>query len=53
MSRADTYLIKAPHAMLARWHEEAEKRGVPLAQLIREAVNREIERSKHERTRPV
>lgn len=42
--KAATYLVKAPPAMLQRWHEEAERRGVTLASLIREAVNKEIER---------
>lgn len=29
--------------MLARWREEATRRGVTLAQMIREAVNRDID----------
>lgn len=37
-----TYLIKAPPGMMALWHAEADRRGISLAQLIREAVNKEI-----------
>jgi predicted DNA binding CopG/RHH family protein len=39
------FLIKVPEGMLELWKKEASKRGIPLAQLIREAVNRDIERS--------
>lgn len=37
------FLIKVPEGMLARWREEATRRGVTLAQMIREAVNRDID----------
>lgn len=40
-----TYLVKAPPGMLERWHEEAARRGVSLAQLIRFSVNKEIQYS--------
>ena len=40
--KAETYLIKAPPAMMALWREEADRRGITLAQFIREAVNKEI-----------
>lgn len=43
----DTYLIKAPHGMLALWRQEAQRRGITLAQLIRTAVNKEIQGSVH------
>lgn len=36
--------VKVPEGMLALWKQAAEKRKVPLAQLIREAVNRDIEK---------
>ena len=48
-----TYLVKAPPGMLALWHEEAAKRGISLAQLIREAVNKEIERDEGAAIRPL
>jgi hypothetical protein len=39
----DGYLIKAPPGMLDLWRQTAERRGITLAQLIREAVNKEIQ----------
>lgn len=36
--------VKVPEGMLELWKKAAERRGVALAQLIREAVNREIEK---------
>lgn len=39
----DQFNLKLPEGMLERWREVAEKRGTTLAQLIREAVNRDIE----------
>lgn len=38
------FLIKLPEGMLERWRQAATKRKVPLAQLIREAVNKDIEK---------
>jgi predicted DNA-binding protein len=35
--------LKLPEGMLERWREIASKRGMTLAQLIREAVNKDIE----------
>lgn len=37
------YLIKAPEAMLDRWREAAQRRKMPASQMIREAVNRDID----------
>lgn len=37
--------LKLPEGMLARWREAAGKRGTPLAQMIREAVNKDIDDS--------
>lgn len=37
------YLIKAPEAMLDRWREVASRRKMPASQMIREAVNRDID----------
>lgn len=37
------YLLKVPEGMLARWREVASGRGTTLAQLIREAVNKDID----------
>lgn len=39
------FSFKLPEGMLARWRETADKRGTPLAQLIREAVNKDIDDS--------
>jgi hypothetical protein len=36
--------VKVTDGMLALWKKAALERGVPLAQMIREAVNREIEK---------
>lgn len=47
------FQLKLPDGMLARWRETAEKRGTTLAQLIREAVNREIDSSKRPPDKPV
>lgn len=38
--------VKVSEGMLALWKAAAQRRGVPLAQLIREAVNKEIEKDK-------
>lgn len=38
------YSLKLPEGMLDRWREVAKKRGMTLSQMIREAVNRDIER---------
>ena len=38
------FLIKVPEGMLELWRQAAEERGSTLSQLIREAVNRDIER---------
>jgi hypothetical protein len=35
--------VKVPEGMLSLWKKAALERGVPLAQLIREAVNKEIQ----------
>jgi len=36
--------VKVPEGMLELWKQAAKRRKVSLAQLIRESVNREIER---------
>jgi hypothetical protein len=36
--------IKVPEGMLALWKSEAERRGITLSLLIREAVNKDIAR---------
>jgi len=36
------FLIKVPEGMLELWREAAKRRKVTLAQLIREAVNRDL-----------
>lgn len=35
--------VKVDEGMLARWKEAAKKRGIPLALLIRQAVNKDID----------
>lgn len=35
--------VKVPEGMLVRWKDVADKRGMPLAQMIREAVNKDID----------
>jgi hypothetical protein len=40
------FLVKVPEGMLELWKKAAERRKVPLAQLIREAVNRDIQNEK-------
>ena len=37
------YLIKAPEAMLDRWRDVAARRKMPASQMIREAVNKDID----------
>lgn len=37
------YSLKIPEAMLERWREVAAERGVSVSDLIRNAVNRDIE----------
>lgn len=37
------FLVKVPEGMLERWKSVAKERGVTLAQMIREAVNRDID----------
>lgn len=37
--------LKLPEGMLERWREIADKRGTSLALMIREAVNKDIDRS--------
>lgn len=39
----DQFNLKLPEGMLARWREIAKKRGTPLALMIREAVNKDID----------
>jgi predicted DNA-binding protein len=38
------FLIKVPEGMLERWKVIAKERGVSLAQMIREAVNKDIDK---------
>lgn len=38
------FLVKVPEGMLVLWKKAAKDRKVPLAQLIREAVNKDIDR---------
>jgi len=38
-----SFLVKVPEGMLERWRESAKKRGMTISQMIREAVNRDIE----------
>jgi len=38
------FLIKVPEGMLELWRAAAVERGITLSQLIREAVNKDIER---------
>jgi hypothetical protein len=38
------FLVKVPEGMLDLWRKAAEKRKVTLSQMIREAVNRDIEK---------
>jgi hypothetical protein len=40
------YYLKIPEGMLELWKEAAEDRKITLSQLVREAVNRDIERAK-------
>lgn len=40
------FLIKVPEGMLELWREAAKQRKVTLAQMIREAVNKDIEEKK-------
>lgn len=37
------FLVKVPDQMLSLWRQAAEKRGVTVAHLIRDSVNRAIE----------
>lgn len=37
------FSFKLPAGMLSIWREVAAKRGIPVAQLIREAVNKDID----------
>ncbi len=39
------FLVKLPAAMLERWRISAQKRGMTMSQMIREAVNRDIDSS--------
>lgn len=43
------YSLKVPEGMLENWKAAAKKRKTPVAQMIREAVNREIESHKRGR----
>lgn len=38
------FLVKVPEGMLELWKQAAKRRKMTLAQLIREAVNRDIEK---------
>lgn len=38
------FSLKLPEGMLEKWREAAKRRKVSLSQLIRESVNREIEK---------
>jgi len=40
-----TFLIKIPEGMLERWHEVARTRGTSVAEMIRQAVNKDIDGS--------
>lgn len=42
--RVKAFLVKVPEGMLDLWRKAAEKRKVTLSQMIREAVNRDIEK---------
>jgi hypothetical protein len=37
------YLLKVPEGMLERWKETAAERGTSCSQMIREAVNKDID----------
>jgi len=39
-----SFLVKVPEGMLELWRQAADERGSTLSQLIREAVNKDIER---------
>lgn len=43
-----SFLVKVPEGMLEIWREVAGERKVTMSQLIREAVNRDIERADEE-----
>lgn len=43
-----SFLVKIPEGMLELWREAAGERKVTLSQMIREAVNRDIERTDSE-----
>lgn len=45
-TRMKGFFLKIPEGMLELWRDAAEERKVTLSQLIREAVNRDLERSK-------
>ena len=38
------FLLKVPEGMLERWRQVATKRKISLSQMIREAVNKDIEK---------
>lgn len=38
------FSLKIPEPMLEKWRLAARRRKIPLSQMIREAVNREIEK---------
>jgi hypothetical protein len=40
------FLIKVPEGMLDLWRQAAKRRKVPFDQLIREAVNKDLESEK-------
>ena len=40
------FLVKVPEGMLELWRQAAQERGVHLSQLIREAVNQDIDKAK-------
>lgn len=45
--------VKVPEGMLVRWKNAAETRGMPLARMIREAVNKDIEAHESEERKAI
>jgi hypothetical protein len=43
------FLVKVPEGMLERWRESAKRRKLTLSQMIREAVNKDIDSSEGKR----
>lgn len=45
-TRMKGFFLKIPEGMLELWRDAADERKITLSQLIREAVNRDLERTK-------